>query len=50
MLNKESFMAEFEKGMVKKNYGDIGLEVVDGKTAMETQEGQDYRRCEKVTD
>ena len=35
MISKEKWMIEFEKGMCKKLYGDIGKEVVDGKTVEE---------------
>ena len=31
-MSKEKWMLEFEKGMCKKLYGDIGKEVVDGKS------------------
>ena len=32
MMSKERFMVELEKGMCKKQYSDIGKEVVDGVT------------------
>ena len=35
MMSKEKFLGEFEKGMCKKLYSDIGKEVVNGKTVEE---------------
>ena len=35
MMNKEMLMAEYEKGLCKKKYSDIGKEEVDGKTVEE---------------
>ena len=45
ILNKEIFMAEFEKGLVKKKYGDIGKEEVDGKTVEEECVDEEEERC-----
>ena len=37
MMSKERFMAEYEKGLCKKKYSDIGKEEINGKTVEETQ-------------
>ena len=34
-MSREKLMVEFEKGICKKLYGDIGKEVVDGNTVDE---------------
>ena len=44
MMSKEKFMVEFEKGMVKKLYSDIGKEVVDGKTVDEAPLDKEDKR------
>jgi hypothetical protein len=38
IICKENYMAEFEKGLVKKKFGDIGKEEIDGKVIVETPE------------
>ena len=47
MMSKEKFMVEFEKGMVKKLYSDIGKEVVDGVTVIETPIDEEDKRVMK---
>ena len=46
-MSKEKFMVEFEKGMVKKLYSDIGKEVVDGVTVIETPIDEEDKRVMK---
>ena len=41
MMSKEKFMVEFEKGICKKLYGDIGKEVSNGKTIEEEPENDE---------
>ena len=49
MMSKEKYMVEFEKGMVKKLYSDIGKEVVDGVTVDEVPlDNEDKRIMEEA--
>ena len=47
MMSKERFMVDFEKGMVKKLYSDIGKEVMDGVTVEEVPIDDDDKRIMK---
>ena len=47
MMSKERFMVDFEKGMVKKLYSDIGKEIVDGVTVEEVPIDDDDKRIMK---
>jgi hypothetical protein len=47
MMSKEKYMVEFEKGMVKKLYSDIGKEVVEGVTVEENPIDPDDKRIMK---
>ena len=44
MMSKERFMSEFEKGLCKKQYSDIGKEVVEGKVVEEEPIDDEDRR------
>ena len=44
MMSREKFMGEFEKGICKKLYGDIGKEVSNGKTVEDDPEDDEDRR------
>ena len=44
MMSREKYMAEFEKGICKKLYGDIGKEVSNGKTIEDDPEDDEDRR------
>ena len=46
-MSKEKWMLEFEKGMCKKLYGDIGKEIVDGKTVDEDPTDPEDKRIMK---
>ena len=50
MMNKERFMVEVEKGMCKKLYGDIGKEVIDGKTVDEKPADAEEERVMKESE
>ena len=47
MMSKEKFLAEFEKGMCKKLYSDIGKEVVEGVTVEEEPIDEEDKRVMK---
>ena len=47
MMSKEKFMVEVEKGMCKKLFGDIGKEIVDGKTVVEVPSDDEEKRVMK---
>ena len=47
MMSKERFLVEFEKGMVKKLYSDIGKEVVEGVTVEEEPLDKEDKRVMK---
>ena len=47
MMSKGKFMMEFEKGMIKKLYSDIGKEIVDGVTVEETPTDKEDERVMK---
>ena len=47
MMSKEKYMVEFEKGMVKKLYSDIGKEVVEGVTVEENPIDPEDKRIMK---
>ena len=49
-MSKEKFMVEVEKGMCKKLYGDIGKEVVDGKTVYEKPADAEEERVVKESE
>ena len=50
MMSKERWMIEFEKGMCKKLYGDIGKEVVNGKTVAEKCVDEEDKRVMKESE
>ena len=50
MMSKERWLIEFEKGMCKKLYGDIGKEVVNGKTVTEECIDEEDRRIVKESE
>ena len=47
MMSKERYMAEYEKGLCKKKYSDIGKEEKDGKTVEEEPVDEDDKRIMK---
>ena len=47
MMSKERFMAEYEKGLCKKKYSDIGKEEINGKTVEETPIDEEDARIMK---
>jgi hypothetical protein len=49
-MSKEKFLAEFEKGMCKKLYSDIGKEVVDGVTVEEDPVDKEEKRIQKESE
>ena len=46
-MDRERYLAEFEKGLCKKKYSDIGKEIVDGKTVVEEAVSNEDKRIEK---
>ena len=44
MMSKGKFMAEYEKGLCKKKYSDIGKEMVEGKVVEEEPIDEEDRR------
>ena len=47
MMDKERYLAEFEKGLCKTKYSDIGKEIVNGNTVVEEPVDDEDRRIEK---
>ena len=47
LMNKERFMVEYEKGLCKKKYSDIGKEVVEGKVVEEEPIDEEDKRIMK---
>ena len=50
VLSKERYMAEVEKGLVKKKIGDIGKEEVDGKIVEEEYENDEEREIAEYSE
>ena len=49
MMSKERYMAEYEKGLCKKKYSDIGKEEKDGKTVEEEPVDKDDKRIMRLS-